>query len=88
MPPQATVQSSVLATYRDDRHGAINASCRPWCLRCLIALLSLPLRAQDESRAGAGRHRRGRGLVYANSIAGEFRPAKGFDIVQDASGPA
>ncbi len=53
-------------------------------LACLITMLSLPLRAQDEAvRAETEADTAAvSDSVYATSIAGEFRPAKGFDIVR------
>src|SRR5687768_3560377 len=53
-------------------------------LACLITMLSLPLRAQDEAvRAETEADTAAvSDSVYATSIAGEFRPAKGFDLVR------
>ena len=52
-------------------------------LACLTTMLSLPLRAQDEAgRTEADTADRSMDPVYANHIAGEFTPAKGFDIVK------
>src|SRR3982750_4670946 len=51
-------------------------------LACLTTMLSLPLRAQEEAgREPTDTASRADGS-YPNNIAGEFTPAKGFDIAK------
>jgi hypothetical protein len=51
-------------------------------LACLITMLSLPLRAQDEAGRDLTDTLTTEDPKYTNSIAGEFTPAKGFDIAK------
>ena len=49
---------------------------------CLLATLPVRLRAQDEAVRAEPDPSAVQDSVYATSIAGEFRPAKGFDLVR------
>ncbi len=49
---------------------------------CLLAVLTFGLDAQDEAGRTAADTASAQDTVYVTSIAGEFRPAKGFDIIR------
>jgi hypothetical protein len=49
---------------------------------CLLAVLPFGLVAQDEAGRTPDDTASARDTVYITSIAGEFRPAKGFDIIR------
>src|SRR6188508_2207028 len=51
-------------------------------LACQIAILSVPLRAQEEAGREPTDTATGADGSYTNTIAGEFTPAKGFDIAK------
>jgi hypothetical protein len=51
-------------------------------LACLVTMLSLPLRAQDEAGRVIPDTVTAADAKYKNDIAGEFTPAKGFDIAR------
>jgi hypothetical protein len=51
-------------------------------LACLITMLSLPLRAQEEAGREPTDTATGADGSWPNNIAGEFTPAKGFDIAK------
>ncbi len=50
----------------------------------LLALLTVKLEAQDEAGRTTADTASAADTVYVTSIAGEFRPAKGFDIIRTA----
>jgi hypothetical protein len=49
---------------------------------CLLATLPLRLRAQEDPGRSPSDSATAKDSVYQSSIAGEFRPAKGFDLVK------
>src|SRR5215204_6545880 len=51
-------------------------------LACLITMLSLPLRAQEDAGREPTDTATGADGSWPNNIAGEFTPARGFDIVK------
>src|SRR5215204_5346142 len=51
-------------------------------LACLITMLSLPLRAQEDAGREPTDTATGADGSWPNNIAGEFTPAKGFDIAK------